>query len=180
MRKIDLFFNYKYTFRFLLASSMIDIVNTFTLPYLNKLVCYFPLRELIELNDARIYNYCFFFKFFFGIKPFFSRFKDISTFKKVQYSFSVQAILRKNDMFSVLFFFSNDVLPLMARRGFTLSLSYVNNCLRVIYILDKFNVFLVKKANLGLLNLHDPFTLKLYLIGKEFYFCKRLLYFFKT
>lgn len=179
MRRVELFFNYKYTFRFLISNSILDVVNNFNLPSLQKIVCFFPLRELSDLNDVRIYNYCFFFKFFFGIKPFFTRCLDVSTFKKVEYSFSIQAILRKYDMYLALNFFFNDVLPFMGRRGFSIYVTYVNSICNVVYKVDKFNIFLSKKANLGLLNLVDPFSFKIYMKGLNFLLCRRLMYFFK-
>lgn len=117
MRRIDLFFNYKYSFRFLLAAGNIKLLNSFALPKVSKIVCFFNLNELSDLNDVRIYNYCYFFKFFFGVKAFLTRFKDISTFRNTAYTFNVQVILRKNDMYRALYFFCNDVLSLMSKRG---------------------------------------------------------------
>lgn len=179
MRKVDLYFNYKYTFRFLLLNSVSHITNNYNLADINKTVVYFPLRNLIDLNDVRIYNYCFFFKFFFGIKPLFSQFKDISTYGKTQYLFNIQIILTKKDVFSVLYFLSNDVLPFMARRGFGLYMNYTRKILRVVYTIDKFNVFLVKKSNLGLMNLNDPLFFKIYIKGIHELACKKLIYFLK-
>jgi hypothetical protein len=171
MRSIEAFFNYKYTLRFLLVNSIERIANIFMIPCLDKIVCYFPLHALSDLLDARIYNYFYFFKFFFGSSPIFSKFKDVSTFREVQYSFSMHMIIRKQAAFVVMCFFNNDVLPLLASRSFNVDLSYSTHVLRLSYNIHKFNVFIEKKSNLALLNLIDVFKFKLYVGGDNFFSC---------
>lgn len=179
MRKVDLFFNYKYTFRFLLLQSDKKIFSSFQLPNFDKLVCFFPLKEIADLNDVRIYNYCYFFKFFLGLKPFLTRRRDVSTFKKTQFNFNIQIILHRKDIFPVLYFLSNDVLPFMANRGFIMNINFVDKFFLLLYKIDKFNIFLLKKTNLGLLNLHDPLCFKFYINSKNLFSIKKLFYLVK-
>lgn len=179
MRQVDLFFNYKYTFRFLLLISSKDILNSFNNNKIQKIVAYFSLKDLIDLNDVRLYNYYYFFKFFFGVKPFLTRFRDISTFRKTEFTFNIQFIFHKTQAYQALYFILNDVLPFMGRRGFESTLKQYKTCNILVYEIQRFNVFLLKKTNLGLLNLIDSLNFKIYFNSRVPSTLKQLFFLFK-
>src|SRR3546814_17749611 len=94
MLRSDFLFNYFNITRFVLLHK--DLTkNNFLIPNLNKIICYFPLKNLEDLDDVRVYNYFYFFKFFFGFRAFFIGYKSIQSFSKVTYDFKVQIILSK-------------------------------------------------------------------------------------
>lgn len=179
MRKVDLYFNYKYTFRFLIINGILAIKECSEVTRLDKTVIFFKIKDLADLSDASVYNYSYFFRFFFGVKPFFTQCLDVSTYKKTAYTFSVQAILRKGDMYSALFYLLNDVLPFVNKRDISLHSNFFDNIYLVYFVLINLDVFSSKKANLGLLNLRGPLELKFYFKGCDYFSCKYLMYFLK-
>jgi hypothetical protein len=74
--EIDLFFTYKYTIRFLLSHKLINNYNIHTIPNISKLVLYFSLNKLEDIDSIEIYNYLYLFKQFFGRKAFLSKTKS--------------------------------------------------------------------------------------------------------
>jgi len=71
---IEPFFNYKYVIRFILLNK-INFINTFNLPKIKKLIFFFNLSKIEDLNDIQLYNYFYLIKFFFGRNSFFSKIK---------------------------------------------------------------------------------------------------------
>lgn len=73
---IDFLFTYKYTIRFLLINKLGYIKNTYSVPKIKKLIFYFSLKKLIDLDDVQIYNNFYLIKFFLGKKAFISKNKN--------------------------------------------------------------------------------------------------------
>jgi hypothetical protein len=73
---IDFFFTYKYTLRFLLINKLGSINNTYNIPKIKKLIFYFSLKKLIDLDDVQIYNNFYLLKFFLGKNAFMSKNKN--------------------------------------------------------------------------------------------------------
>ena len=71
---IDSFFNYKYVSRFILLNK-IGILNTYDIAECKKLIYFFNLTKIEDINDIQLYNYFYLIKFFFGKLSFFSKVK---------------------------------------------------------------------------------------------------------
>lgn len=161
MLNTDILFNYHNINRFILLHKL-GINNSFLVPNLNKFICYFSLKHLDDLNDVRIYNYFFFFKFFLGFRAFFTGYRVTQGFGQTTYDFRIQIILRKNDLYFPLSFFLNDVLSIIDNDYFYFNLKKINNIICSITIKDM-NIFSEKKTNLGLFNLKDNLKLRFFL-----------------
>src|SRR3546814_12318997 len=120
--------------------------NNFLIPNLNKIICYFPLKNLEDLDDVRVYNYFYFFKFFFGFRAFFIGYKSIQSFSKVTYDFKVQIILRKDEIFSLLSFFVYDILPILDADYYSMNL-IKGNLISYHFLIKDMSIFSEKKTN---------------------------------
>jgi len=168
LNSVDYFFNYKFAIRFCILHKLGLISNNFSIPFVEKIVLYFSLKDLETLDDARIYNYSYFFRFFLGQRSFFSGYKSFFNLGKTTFSVKVQLILSKSDIFGSLLFFSNDVFSFM-------DLSYVsakfskkkNNLYLFSYTIKDMNIFVEKKTNVGLFNLKDPLDLRVFVFSAD-------------
>jgi len=70
LNSIDYNFGYKNISRFLIMHKF-NFFNGSVIPELNKIILFFSLKDMMTLDDARIYNYFYFFKFFLGVTAFF-------------------------------------------------------------------------------------------------------------
>jgi hypothetical protein len=50
--------------------------NIYTIPSINKLVFFFSLKKLEDLDSPEIYNYLYLFKYFFGRSAFLTKNKS--------------------------------------------------------------------------------------------------------
>jgi hypothetical protein len=73
MIKLDYYFNYKNTYRFLLISKLGNIKNTYNIPKIKKVTFFFYFNKIEDLDDLQLYNSFYFFKFFLGKKAFFTK-----------------------------------------------------------------------------------------------------------
>jgi hypothetical protein len=58
----------------------------------NSIILFFPLKDMETLDDARIYNYFYFFKFFFGATAFFSGYKSFFHLGKTTFNVRIQVV----------------------------------------------------------------------------------------
>lgn len=182
MTRTDILFNYNNITRFLLLHKL-SIDNTFLIPSLSKLVCYFSIKNLEDLSDVKIYNYFFFLKFFFGSRAFFTGYRVDQGFGRTAHNFNVQLILRKSDLSFSFAFILNDIIPIIDNDYLYYNLKKLDYFICNITIKDM-NIFSEKKTNLGLFNLKDSFNLKFYVSAKnmdhvKLYFNNSKLYFIK-
>lgn len=161
----DYFFHDKFSSRFL----MMHKLNSFAshqIPSFVKLVLFFALKDLETLDDVRIFNYFYFFRFFLGRVAFFHGYKSFFRLGKTTFNIKIQVIASKSDIHKTLFFLSNDVFALV-------SSSYVSNKLVmkssvgfiVYYVLRDMNIFVEKKTNVGLFNLKDPLNIHIFVFS---------------
>jgi hypothetical protein len=73
---IDFLFTYKYTLRFLFINKLGNIKNTLNIPKIKKLIYFFSLKNLEDIDSVQIYNNFYLFKFFLGRNAFFSKTKS--------------------------------------------------------------------------------------------------------
>lgn len=166
MDRFDVLFNYNNITRFILLHKL-SSVNSFSIPNVYKLVCFFSIKNLDDMTDVKIYNYFYFFKFFFGSRAFFTGYKIDQGFGKTAYNFNIQLILRKNDLYIPFSFFIYDILPIIDHDYLVINFKKLNYFICSISIKDM-NIFSEKKTNLGLFNLKDNFNLKFFFVGLDF------------
>lgn len=182
MTRTDILFNYNNTTRFVLLHKL-SVLNSFLVPSLHKLVCYFSVKNIEDLNDVKIYNYFFFLKFFFGTRAFFTGYRMDQGFGRTAYDFNIQIVIRKTDLSFPFSFILNDVMPIIDNDYLYYNLKKIDYFICNVTIKDM-NIFSEKKTNLGLFNLKDNFNLKFYISAKsmvhaKLYFNNSKLYFIK-
>lgn len=67
---------YNYTVRQILVNKIIILQNRYDIPKITKLVYFFNLTKIEDLNDVQIYNYLYLFRYFFGKRAYLTRIKS--------------------------------------------------------------------------------------------------------
>lgn len=155
----DLYFHYRHITRFLLNSRM-AFANSYSFPFLSKLLLFFSLSNLTTLEDASIYNYFYLFRFFLGRQAFISNYRSFYSLRVTYHSFDICVKLRKQRSFFPINFYINDVHRFLSLRGFH---CYFLSPLCYSLILWDTNVFSDRKTNLGLYSLKHPLTYRFFL-----------------
>jgi hypothetical protein len=106
----DFFFYYKYVIRFILflKKSKTNFKSTNILK-LEKVIVFFDLKNIIDINNLSISNYYFFFKYFFGKIPFFYNYKYVFKLNVNYYNFFIMYNFKKKEIYYILYFFINDI-----------------------------------------------------------------------
>lgn len=154
---VDFFFNNKFSSRHYLIHKL-HSVHGALLPHIIDLVLLFSLRDLETLDDVRLYNYFFFFKFFLGVRPIFSGYKSKFHLGKTTYSIKVQ-LMGFVYAFDILYFFSNDVFALLDKSYLSTMYYRKRKSHQILYILKDMNLFIEKKTNIGLFNLKNSLNI---------------------
>ena len=164
--KNDLFFSYKSVIRYLLINKYGFFINTNQLPFLKKIVIFFNIYNLIDLEDSRSFNYAYFFRFFFGKRSFFTKSINIFHLGVNFFSFSVQCFFYKSFSFFPLHFFLNDVLAVTDKQFFKFNF-YLGSISFFLFSFYDMSIFIEKKTNIGFYNLKDPIYYKLFFTGTD-------------
>jgi hypothetical protein len=75
LNNIDLYFIYKYIFRFILINKLNIKINLFNILKINKLILFYFLQKLDDIDQIQIYNSFYLFKFFLGKLSYFNKIK---------------------------------------------------------------------------------------------------------
>ena len=96
----DFFFYYKYVIRFILflKKSKTNFKSTNILK-LEKVIVFFDLKNIIDINNLSISNYYFFFKYFFGKIPFFYNYKYVFKLNVNYYNFFIMYNFKKKEIY---------------------------------------------------------------------------------
>jgi hypothetical protein len=122
---LDFFFYYKYITRFILFLKKSALnYNFIDILEIKKLIVYFNLKNIIDLNNLSISNYFFFFKYFFGKIPFFSSYKYIFKLNINYYNFIILYNFKKKDIYYVLYFFVNDIYLVISKNAINIKKEY--------------------------------------------------------
>ena len=105
----DLFFHYKYNGRFLLNIKAPRLFHYTDILILKKIVVFFDIKNITDLSHSSVLSYIFFFKYYFGILPFFTNYKHEFKLNVHYYSFLIEYSFYSRVMYSYLFFFVNDI-----------------------------------------------------------------------
>lgn len=153
----DLFFYYKYTVRFILFLKKSNLKFSCTdILELEKVVIFFNINNLIDLNSLSISNYYFFFKYFFGKIPFFFNYKYTFKLNISYFNFLILCNIRKKYIYYILFFFINDIYFIISKKMVDIKkdITYWE------FIINDMNFFIEKKNSIGFFNLKDNITFK--------------------
>lgn len=173
MLKIDSSFNINNLIRFIMLHK-IQIKNSFLIPKFSKIVCYFSLKNLEDLDDVKIYNYFYFFKFFLGYNAFVANYNMIQGYGKTTYNLRIQIVLCKNHIIFPLSFFASDLLPIVDKDYLELKFRKLKGY-HVNLLINDMNIFTEKKTNIGLFNLKDGLNIKFFIKNSNISYVK--LYF---
>lgn len=168
---IDYLFNYNYLLRFMLVHKTDAVGNTFQLPFLKSLLFSFSILDLVDLDDPRVFNYYYLFRFFFGAKAFFTNFRSKFVLGRTFYSFHVVSFFFRRGVFFPLHFLVNDVVALANKNSYGY---FLDGSSFTMSFFDM-NLFLEKKNNLALFNLRNPLVLRFDFSSKSFSFYAMLL-----
>lgn len=167
----DFYFHYLHITRSLL-NSRLNLTNSYSFPYLSKLLLFFSLRNLTTLEDSAVYNYFYLFRFFLGRKAFIFNYRSFYSLRITYHSFDICVSFRKQRIFFPIGFYVNDLHRFLSLRGFH---SYFLNPLCCTLILWDTHVFSERKTNLGLYNLKHPLNYRFFLSNGDLLSSKLLL-----
>ena len=85
-----------------------------------KIFMYFNIKELTEMNHSSILSCIFFFKYYFGIVPFFNNYKYLFKLNIHYFDFSIEYNFVKNFMYYTLFYFINDIYYMINKTNLNL------------------------------------------------------------
>lgn len=157
----DLFFTYKHVLRNCLLNKIGILFNSFKVPFLEKICCFFFVYKTNFINDNRYFNCAYLFRFFFGKTAFFSKIISFYGFSQSFYSFYIQIFFYERGLFSSIYFLINEVYPCLASSS--LKKSFISGyCFLFLVLVLDVNIFLEKKTNPGLFDLKDFLGYKFY------------------
>lgn len=157
----DIQFTYKNTIRNILINNFGFFENTFEIPEIARISALIKIRHLEMLDDPKIFNYFYLFKFFFGVKPYYSKIASTFNLGTTRYYFDIKYIFNKEQNYFMLSFLINDILGSTNIRNYKIQeINMYNKYSYNVLSIDFFdmNSFLEKKTNPGLYNLIDFLT----------------------
>jgi hypothetical protein len=83
--------------------------NHFEITKLEKIFIFFNIKDLTEINHSSILSCIFFFKYYFGVVPFFNNYKYLFKLNIHYFNFSIEYNFVKTYMYYILFYFINDI-----------------------------------------------------------------------
>lgn len=168
MKIFDHNFFYQHSIRSILVSKHPNIRNYSDIPTIPKITLSFPLKHLEDIDEVQVHNYLYLFKFFFGRRAFSTRTKSFYNSGKWTYSFSVSLIIKRHDVYKILFTILNDIIRAVENNY--IGYGTLSRDLKISYIILKdVTIFGEKKTNLGLFSLKSSLSTKLHCIGADFY-----------
>jgi len=148
----DFFFYYKYIIRFILYLKKSETkFKPTNILKLEKVIVFFDLKNIIDLNNLSISNYYFFFKYFFGKIPFFHNYKYVFKLNVNYYNFFIMYNFKKKDIYYVLYFLINDIYFNISKN--LININKVDNYWN--FIINDMNFFIEKKNSIGFFHLKD-------------------------
>lgn len=139
--------------------------NLMQITDLKRVFIFFNIKDLTEINHSSILSCIFFFKYFFGVIPFFNNYKFLFKLNVHYFNFSIEYNFVKNFMYYALFYFINDVYHMINKAHINL-LKFKNYWE---YTITDMNFFIEKKNSLGFFNLKYNLILQLHFLNFGFY-----------
>lgn len=173
---IDYSFYYKNIGRFILClKNSSDYFHNKNILEFNKLVFFFDVSNLNDINNISILSHIFFFKYYFGIMPFFANYVYKFKLNTHYYNFFIQYNFFKKNMYYPIYFFFNDVYFMINKSN-----RYLEKQLNLwtFYIKDM-NFFIEKKNTLGFFNLKYKICFDFFFNHNQKIIIDNLFYIFK-
>jgi len=123
---------------------------------LNNFIIYFNLIDIIDLDQFSISNYFYFFRYFFGILPYFTNYKHKFHLNIHYFSFYLQYYFKTYNYYNYIYIFLNDIYSIINKTY--MSFKNTLNFLEIIII--DMNYFIEKKNTLGFFSLIDSVKFK--------------------
>jgi len=174
MLYLDYKFFYVNSARRIILNKSNKLNNIYQLPEIKKIILFFPITKIEDIDSIQIYNYIYLFKFFFGRRAFVSKIKSFFNLGKWTYSFKICLIIKHKDIYNKLFFIINDLVPLVESNYRYYGL--FSKHLKIFYlVIGDMNIFSEKKTNLGLFALEQNINFHLFCKGIDLVSCQLLL-----
>jgi len=146
----NLFFYFKNVGRYILFLRYNEInLHYKFIKEIEKVILFFDIKNIIDLNNNSILSYLFFFKYYFGVIPYFSNYKHVFKLNIHYFSFFIEYIFIGNKFYIPLYFFINDIYYMINKMY--LSYNIYHNYWE--YYITDMNFFLEKKNSIGFYNL---------------------------
>jgi hypothetical protein len=111
MNTSDLFFHYRNVGSFVFVNKFSSsYFNSYDLLSFLKVVVFFSIKDVDNLEDLSMANYYFFSFFFFGMQCSFSGFTSVFRLGVMYYTLNIQCVFMKKFIYFILNFFINENL----------------------------------------------------------------------
>ena len=165
---VDYNFNYNHILRFMLIHKNSNITNSYIVPKIDKIILYFCLNYIENLDEAFIYNYFYLFRYFFGRRAFFTKSKVLFSLRKYYYTFDIKVLFTKKEVFFPIAVFLNEFQNILLPE-YVGYFSYSPLSSTFVIRLFDLTLFMEKKTNLGLFNLSHCLNFKFFIVGGSFF-----------
>jgi len=119
---LDYFFYYKYVGRYILClKHSVDLFYFTNILELCKLAVFFNVYNISDLSSTTILSHIFFFKYYFGVVPFFTNYVHKFKLNVHYYNFFIQCNFFKKSIYYPLYFFFNDVYYMINKANLILN-----------------------------------------------------------
>jgi len=170
----DFCFHYKYNGRFIFNLKTPRLFHFSNIIKLDKIVVFFNIKDLTDLSSSTVLSYLFFFKYYFGILPFFTNYKHEFKLNIHYYSFLIESTFYSRVMYAYLFFFINDIYYMINKLHIA-NKSYYKYWE---FVINDMNFFLEKKNSLGFFYLKHNLYFQFYYKTEDLNYLN-LFYLFK-
>jgi hypothetical protein len=160
----DLFFYYKNYNRYVhilkYSKNRFHFLNILKM---QKISLFFDIKQLTDINNQSILSCIFFFKYYFGIIPFFKNYKHEFKLNIHYFSFVIEYSFYNKIMYYVLYYFINDIY-FMINKMYLLNSKFKNYWE---FIVNDMNFFIEKKNSLGFFNLKHKLIIQMYVTNTQ-------------
>jgi hypothetical protein len=160
----DLFFYYKNYNRYVhilkYSKNRFHFLNILKM---QKITLFFDIKQLTDINNQSILSCIFFFKYYFGIIPFFKNYKHEFKLNIHYFSFVIEYSFYNKIMYYVLYYFINDIY-FMINKMYLLNSKFKNYWE---FIVNDMNFFIEKKNSLGFFNLKHKLIIQTYVYNTQ-------------
>jgi hypothetical protein len=140
----DLYFFYKFTGRHILFLQHSKNQYSYKqIMKLDKISLYFNLKYITDLDAQSITNYFYFFRYFFGITPYFSNYSHEFHLNIHYFSYYIEFIVNKKKLYFLLFIFLNDIYYIINKKY----IEMIKDSYYLEFKIIDMNFFIEKKYN---------------------------------
>ena len=116
---------------------------------LDKFIIYFNLINIIDLDSSYISNYFYFFRYFFGILPYYNNYEHKFHLNVHYYNFYLQYFFKNYNIYNFIYIFLNDIYFIINKNY----ILFYNNQNFFEFIIEDMNFFIERKNTLGFFSL---------------------------